>query len=93
LSISLSKDEKNIPALLLLAELKLKSADNLGALELLNQILEIEENPKALFMRGSIYLKLEDRNKACTDLNRSGELGFFDAYEMINKYCVKTKKK
>lgn len=93
LSISLSKDEKNIPALLLLAELKLKSADNLGALELLNQILEIEENPKALFMRGSIYLKLEDRNNACTDLNRSGELGFFDAYEMINKYCVKTKKK
>ncbi len=93
LSISLSKDYKNVPALLLLVELKLKSADNLGALDLLNRILESEENPKALFMRGSIYLKLEDRNKACSDFNRAGELGFFDAYEMINKYCVKIKKK
>lgn len=93
LSISLSKDEKNVPALLLLAELKIKSADNLGALELLNQILEIEENPKALFLRGSIYLKLEDRNKACSDFNRSGELGFFDAYELINKYCTKPNRK
>lgn len=93
LSISLSKDEKNVPALLLLAELKIKSADNLGALELLNQILTIEENPKALFLRGSIYLKLEDRNKACSDFNRSGELGFFDAYELINKYCTKPNRK
>lgn len=93
LSISLSKDNKNVPALLLLAELKIKSTDNLGALVLLNRILESEENPKALFMRGSIYLKLEDRNKACTDFNRSGELGLFDAYEMINKFCVTLKKK
>lgn len=93
LSISLSKDKKNIPALLLLAELKIKASDNLGALDLLNRILESEENSKALFMRGSIYLKLEDRGKACADLNRAGELGFFDAYELINKYCAQLKKK
>lgn len=90
---SLTIDSKNINALFLLAELKIKANDNLGAFSVLNRILSIEENAKALFLRGSIYLKLEDRNNACGDLNRAGELGYFDAYEMINKYCVKTKKK
>lgn len=90
---SLVVDKNNVNALFLLAELKIKANDNLGSLEILNRILSIEENPKALFMRGSIYLKLEDRNKGCADLNRAGELGYFDAYELINKYCVTPKKK
>jgi tetratricopeptide (TPR) repeat protein len=90
---SLRIDNKNINALFLLAELKIKASDNLGSFEILNRILTIEENPRALFMRGSIYLKLEDRNNACSDFNRAGELGYFDAYEMINRYCIQTKKK
>ncbi|MBS4033611.1 MAG: tetratricopeptide repeat protein [Ignavibacterium sp.] len=90
---SLLIDNKNVNALFLLAELKMKASDNLGSFEILNRILSIEENPRALFMRGSIYLKLEDRTNACSDFNRAGELGYFDAYEMINKYCAKPKKK
>ena len=90
---SLQIDDKNVNALLLLAELKIKANDNIGAFEILNSILSIEENSKALFMRGSIYLKLEDRTNACSDFNRAGELGYFDSYEMINKYCGKPKKK
>lgn len=89
---SLFIDKRNVKALYLLAELKIKAGENLGAIEILNRILSIEENPKALFARGSIYLKLEDKNKACIDFNRAGELGYFDAYEMINKYCAKKKK-
>jgi tetratricopeptide (TPR) repeat protein len=90
---SLEIDWENVNALMLLAELKLKAGDNIGLFEILNRILSIEENPKALYMRGSVYLKFEDRNNACSDFNRAGELGYFEAYEMINKYCVKTKKK
>lgn len=90
---SLSLDSKNIDALLLLAELKLKTSDNLGSFEILNKVLETEENPKALFMRGVIFLKLEDRTNACTDFHRSGELGYFEAYEFINKYCITSKKR
>lgn len=90
---SLLIDNKNVNALFLLAELKVKANDNLGSFEILNRILTVEENPRALFMRGLIYLKLEDRTNACSDFNRAGELGYFDAYEMINKYCAKPKKK
>lgn len=90
---SLSIDNKNVNALFLLADLKIKADDNLGALGIYNRILEVEENPKALFSRAKIYLKLEDKNRACTDLNRAGELGYHDAYALINKYCVVNKKK
>lgn len=90
---SLLIDNKNINALFLLAELKIKANDNLGTFEILNRILSIEESPKALYLRGTIYLKLEDKVKACNDFNRAGELGYYNAYEMINKYCVKSKKK
>lgn len=90
---SLMIDDKNISALFLLSELKIKANDNLGSFEVLNRILSLEESPKALYLRGTIYLKLEDKLKACNDFNRAGELGYYDAYEMINKYCVKSKKK
>lgn len=90
---SLSIDNKNVNALFLLAELKIKADDNLGALNIYGRIIEIEENPKALFLRAIVYLKLEDKNRACIDLNRAGELGYHDAYALINKFCLSGKKK
>lgn len=90
---SLHFDNRNVKALLMLAELKFNSGDNLGSLESLNKVISLDQNPKAFYLRGLVFLKLEDRSNACPDLQRAGELGFFDAYEMINKYCVKSKKK
>lgn len=91
---SLSLGDENINTLLLLAELKLKVNDNLASLNLLKKILNVDsDNPKVFFMIGVIYLRLEDKKNACDNLTRSGELGYFEAYEMINKHCLKTKNK
>ena len=41
----------------------------------------------AYFNRGLVLIYLKDREKACIDLSRSGELGVSDAYGVIKKYC------
>lgn len=40
-----------------------------------------------LFSRGACYLELGKTDKGCNDLSKAGELGIFDAYDLINKYC------
>ena len=41
----------------------------------------------AYFNRGLVLIYLKDKEKACIDLSRSGELGVQDAYGVIKKYC------
>ena len=50
----------------------------------------IKLNPKegkAYHLRGLAKLKLKKKKDACKDLNKAGELGYFDAYADIKKYC------
>lgn len=42
---------------------------------------------KANYNRGLIRLVLGKTTKACEDLSLAGELGFTDAYSVINQYC------
>jgi Tfp pilus assembly protein PilF len=42
---------------------------------------------KANYNRGLIRLLLGKPTKACEDLSLAGELGFTDAYSVINQYC------
>ena len=42
---------------------------------------------EANYNRGLIRLLLGKTTKACEDLSLAGELGFTDAYNVINRYC------
>ena len=41
----------------------------------------------AYYNRGLVLIYLKDKEKACIDLSRAGELGITDAYGVIEKYC------
>ncbi len=90
---SLVIDSLNISTLFVLAEAKIKVNDISGALNMYNQILNIDSTlAKAFYFRGSAEILLEKFDKACPDFKKAGELGYFDAYEMIKKYCDPKKK-
>lgn len=41
----------------------------------------------AYYNRGLVLIYLKDKDKACIDLSRAGELGVTEAYSVISKYC------
>ena len=90
---SLLIDSLNINTLFVLAEAKTKVNDISGALNNYNQILKLDStSAKTFYFRGSAEIMLKKFDNACIDFKKAGELGYFDAYEMIKKYCD-TKKK
>lgn len=90
---SLLIDSLNISTLFVLAEAKIKVNDISGALNNYNQIVNLDStSAKAFYLRGSTEILLEKFDKACPDFKKAGELGYFDAYEMIKKYCDPKKK-
>ena len=87
---SLKIDSSNTNTLIMLAEAKLKIGDLDGALSNYNSIIKIDTTfAKAYFLRGVSQVTLEEYGNACKDFKRAGELGYFEAYEMIKKYCDK----
>jgi tetratricopeptide (TPR) repeat protein len=42
---------------------------------------------RAIFSRGKVKKELGDLNGACLDWSKAGELGYVEAYDMIQKYC------
>ena len=44
-------------------------------------------NAEAYYGRGTAKYKLDDKNGACQDWRKAGELGYEKAYETIKKYC------
>jgi tetratricopeptide (TPR) repeat protein len=87
---SLEIDSVNISTLIMLAEAKLKVGDLDGALSNYNSIIKIDTTfAKAYFLRGVSQVSIEEYGNACKDFKRAGELGYFEAYEMIKKYCDK----
>lgn len=90
---SLLIDSTNTNTLFILAEAKLKLDDNKGAFDNYNTILKIDStSAKAYYYRGITEIALGENEKACLDFKRAGERGYFDAYEMIKKYCSPQKK-
>lgn len=47
---------------------------------------------EAYYNRGLVLLYLQDTEKGCLDISKSGELGVKEAYNIIKRYCTKEEK-
>jgi tetratricopeptide (TPR) repeat protein len=84
----------NVDYYFLRGELKVGAGEFLSAAADYTKIINLEpDNGNAYYNRGICYANINLKDNACDDLNHSGELGFFEAYEVINKYCKKEEKK
>jgi len=67
---------------------KSKLGDNLNAIQDYNKTIEINpSHAEAYYNRGVLKYNLGDKYGACLDWSKAGELGYFDAYDMIKEYC------
>ncbi len=65
-----------------------KLSDYIGAIQDYTKAIEINPNySEAYLLRGFAKLFHDDRNGACLDWSKAGELGNYNAYDMIKKYC------
>ncbi|WP_242093618.1 tetratricopeptide repeat protein [Aestuariivivens sediminicola] len=77
------------------ANCKVHLKDSYGALKDYNKIIPYYEKilPNGLSIQGAYYTRglikidLNDQFGGCKDLSISGEKGFMDAYDAIQKYC------
>jgi tetratricopeptide (TPR) repeat protein len=87
---SLKIDSLNTSTLFMLAEANNKVGDIKNSLIQYNSIIKLDSTEaKAYYLRGIVEVTYEEYDKACKDFKKSGELGYFDSYEMIKKYCDK----
>ena len=78
---------------MLLAEVKAKLNNIEGAYNNYSKIIQIDSTfAKAYYFLGTSEIALEEFDKACKDFKKAGDLGYFDAYEMIKKHCNSKKK-
>ncbi|MDP2364162.1 MAG: tetratricopeptide repeat protein [Ignavibacteria bacterium] len=90
---SLLIDSLNTNTLFVLAEAKTKLKDAKGAYNNYSKIILIDSTAaKAYYLLGVSEIVLEEYDKACKNFLKAGDLGYFDAYEMIKKYCDPKKK-
>lgn len=83
-------DNKNTDLLFLIAETRTKLKDYQNAFNDYTKILLNDSlNSLAYYQRGLINIELKREKAACDDFKKAGELGYFDAYEQIKKYCTK----
>ena len=93
-SIAIILNPSNIEYYFLRGELKVRAAEYLSAAADYTKILSLQpDNGNAYYNRGICYANINLKDNACDDLNRAGELGFFEAYEVIRIFCMKEEKK
>ena len=62
--------------------------DYRGAIADYSKAIEINPNyAEAYGNRGIAMIKLGQKDSGCLDLSKAGELGYFDAYDVIKEYC------
>jgi tetratricopeptide (TPR) repeat protein len=62
--------------------------DYISAIADYNKAIELDpKNARAYFIRGLAKLSLNENDGACLDWSKAGELGFGEAYDMIQKHC------
>jgi tetratricopeptide (TPR) repeat protein len=84
----------NVKYYFLRAELKAGAGKFLSAAADYTKLISIEpKNGNAYYNRGICYANIALKNNACDDFNQAGELGFFEAYEIIKKYCENEEEK
>ncbi|MBC8488630.1 MAG: tetratricopeptide repeat protein [Bacteroidetes bacterium] len=65
-----------------------KLGDIRGAVMYYNKAIELDpEFKEAYFNRGVCKYELGDIDGACLDFSKDGELGNWEAYDMIQEYC------
>jgi hypothetical protein len=64
------------------ANLDLKKDEEEGV-----QTVNVENLSLAYFYRGLAKIELKNKQSGCADLSKSGELGFSDAYDVIQEKC------
>lgn len=64
------------------ANLELKKDEKKGV-----QTVNVENLSLAYFYRGLAKIELKNKQSGCADLSKSGELGFSDAYDVIQEKC------
>ncbi len=68
--------------------LKFQEEKYIEAIEFYTKAIKVNSSfADAYYNRALILLILENREQACADLSKAGELGFLPAYEVIAKYC------
>ena len=94
LSFCVSIDSTNINTYFLLAETMIEIKDYKNAVEKINTIIQFDpQNARAYYLKGTCELALNEQEKACLSLRKAGELGYYAAYELITKNCMKKEKK
>ena len=75
------------------AEAKTKLNDFLAAAVDYTYIISLNsKDATAYYNRGICYANLEMKSNACDDFNKAGELGLFEAYQVIKEYCEEKNK-
>jgi tetratricopeptide (TPR) repeat protein len=93
-SMAIILNPSNVEYYFLRGELKVVAAEFLSAAADYTKIISLQpDNGNAYYNRGICYANINLKNSACDDLNRAGELGFFEAYEVIRKFCMTEEKK
>ena len=75
------------------AEAKIGLNEYLSAAVDYTNIISLDSlDATAYFNRGICYASLELKVSACDDFKRAGELGLFEAYQVIKDYCEEKEK-
>lgn len=83
-------DNRNTELLFMIAETRIKLKDYQSAFNDYTKILLIDSLKSiAYYKRGLVNIELKRDKAACDDFTKAGELGYFEAYEQIKKYCTK----
>ena len=62
--------------------------DYKGGIQDYNKAIELKpDDAKAYYFRGINKGVLDDKKGACLDLSKAGELGYYEAYEVIKQIC------
>lgn len=82
----------NFNVLMDLAKVRIKENKYFNAINELTMAIKIDStSAEAYFLRGKALLELGRNFSACADFYKAGELGYFEAYEMIKIHCSKKK--
>lgn len=77
-----------------LAKVRLKEKKYFSAINELTKAIQLDStNAEAYYLRGKSFVEMSRNFSACIDFKKAGSLGYFEAYEMVIKYCTGKGKK
>ncbi len=84
----------NFNVLMDLAKLRMKNNRYFSAINDLTKAIQIDSTiAETYYLRGKALLELARNFSACLDFKKAGEMGYFEAFEMIKLHCTKKENK